>query len=440
MGRNRAARAAIVVAGLCLPMLVVPDTPARAGRSRSVDGRVDDWRGATSGYGGTWQVSAGEFVYQDHLFDDLGADTGMRGEQHGTTGAPKGDYRYPTDEHRYGHNAADLLELRLADDGRHLWVLARLGTLKAPDTTVVAVGLDVDGDKRTGGGNWPHGAGVSATGADVVLTLWGTGGTVTRLGEGGGPPVPIAHVAAETANAHNAIEARVPRTVLGGAQRLQVWAASGLWDDAASSWTAVPTAPASATAPGGGRVDVESRAFNVAFRDHETGSFMEERQAAALVSGDISEFHAVVDRSLLLRGGDAPYEVEPGRFYVAVVDQRFSIPPHHEGLSYDGVPGRFTGAGGAALTQTFGFYGRHQPYGLYVPSTYGRSARLPAALVLHGHGGSHVTYNAQPGFLADMGEGEGTGLPPCCWSPRWPGAAASTPIGARPTRSPSSTT
>ncbi|MGH2686561.1 MAG: prolyl oligopeptidase family serine peptidase [Actinomycetota bacterium] len=398
-------RAAVVVTALAAATLVAADGSVQAGAPRTVDGRVDDWHGATSGYGGTWQVSAGELVYQDHLFDDLGADTGMRSPQHGNTNAPKGDYRYPADEARYGHNAADLLELRLAEDGEDLWLLARMSTLKEEDTTVVAVAFDTDGDAATGGGAWPHGAGVSAAGADVVLTLWGTGGTVTRLGDGAGHPEPVTNTAVETDNAHNAIEARVPRSVIGDAATVRVWAATGLWDGASSTWMAPPS---------GGRPDIGARPFNVAFRDHETGSFMEERQAAALTAGDITALHADVDRSLLTGGGDDLYRVEPGRFYVAILDEQVSIPPHHEGLSYDGVKGRFTGLGGAALTQVFGFYGRHQPYSLYVPSTYtpGSATALPAALVLHGHGGSHVTYNAQPGFLAHMGEGEGTGLPP----------------------------
>src|ERR1051325_9444962 len=81
-----------------------------------VDGHIDDWVGQATQLGGTSQLSRGELVYQDHLFDDLGPETNQRATQHGTVGNPKGDYRYPTKEERYGYNAADLQELRLAAD------------------------------------------------------------------------------------------------------------------------------------------------------------------------------------------------------------------------------------------------------------------------------------------------------------------------------------
>ena len=373
--------------------------------ARVLDGRIDDWTGASTLLGGTTQVSRGEVVYQDHLFDDLGGDTGQRSVQHGTVQAPKGDFRYPADDARYGNNAADLLELRLAADADDLWILARMSTLKVSDATVVALAFDLDPGAGTGGGAWPHDAGLATPGADVVVTLWGTGGSVTS--PLGGEPAPLAGVAVDTDDEHNAIEARVPLAALGGATAMRVWAASGLWDLASQAWMAVPSGAPTQTSPGGGSPDVEARAFNIAFRDGETGSYLEEAQAAALAAGDIAGFHVDVDITALQAGASSPYEIEPGRFYAAIVDQGFSIPPEHEGVSYVGTPGRFGGAAGA-LSQTFNFYGRLQPYGLYLPSTYDGTTPLPAALVLHGLGGSHASYNRGPGFLADMGEGDGS--------------------------------
>jgi dienelactone hydrolase len=377
--------------------------------TRTVDGQVSDWSGRSTRLGGTWQYSAGELVYQDHIYDDLGAETRQRSQQHGTaTGAPMGDYRYPTDEKRYGSNAADLLELRIAADRDSLWILARMNTLKVRDAVVVAVGIDTDRKTSSGGGPWPYDAGITVAGVDRVITLWGTGATVTKLP--GGSRVPVRSVAVNTSNDHNAIEARVPRSAIGGGSAVRVWAATGLWDGTA--WTAVAPGSPSPTTPGGGSAVVSPRAFNVAFRDGETGSYMEERQAQALATGDISAFHADVDLRALASGATRPYAIRTKRFYAVVMDQGFTIPPYNEGVSYSGVPGRFAGLGGAALTQKFSFFGRHQPYGLYIPSTYDGKTRIGAALALHGHGGSHSTYNSQPGFLRDMGEGGGTHLPP----------------------------
>ena len=422
MGGRGSKTVGVVVAVLCAAtgLQWAVDARAAVAPTRVVDGKVDDWRGASSHFGGTWQVSDGELVYQDHLFDDLGAETNARSKQHGNVGNPKGDFRYPTDEDVYGDNAADLLELRLDADATSVWVLARMSTLVVPDRTVVVLAFDTDDDPTTGGGAWPFGAGLSVPGTDAVVTLWGTGGAVTRL-PGATVPLTDSNVAADTDNENNAIEARVPRSLLGGGAAVRVWAATGLWDG--SGWMAVPPLSPTATEPGGGSPRVASRAWNVAFRDDETGSFMEERQAAALAAGDISTFHVDVDLDELAtnrprpprrgRSIDAPYVVQPGRFYAVIVDEHVSIPPLNEGLSYDGVPGRFQGVGGAALSQHFDFYGRYQPYGLYIPSSYDGVTPLPAALVLHGLGGSHSSYNSQPGFLRDMGEGDGTaGQPP----------------------------
>jgi len=366
---------------------------ADVGTTRTVDGRTDDWRGTSPRFAGAHQYVGGELVHQDHVYDDLGPDTKMRAtQQHGSTGAPAGDYRYPADEDRYGYNAADLREVRFAEDGTGLWVLAQLNTLKQPDTTVVAVALDVDEDHATAS-SWPHAAGLRAAGADLVVTAWGSGGTITDLRSGA--TAPLADVAADLED--NAIELRVPLASLGGAAVVRSWAAAGLWDPTTETW--LPAG--SGTSP-----VVSARAFNVAFRAGEEGSYMEERQATVLATGDITPFVIDVDRAKLRTGATELFTPQPGTFNVVVLDQGITIPPHHEGVSYDGVPGRFGGAAGV-LSQSFSFYGAHQPYGLYLPSTVGATSSIPAALVLHGHGGSHSSFNAQPGFLRDMGEGGG---------------------------------
>ena len=43
---------------------------------KEVDGRTGDWRGTLPDFGGAVLYSAGELVYQDHLFDAWGADDG----------------------------------------------------------------------------------------------------------------------------------------------------------------------------------------------------------------------------------------------------------------------------------------------------------------------------------------------------------------------------
>src|SRR5215210_533329 len=63
----------------------------------------------------------GEFLYQDFLYDDHGANTGQRdsgdprsnaGTASDTFSMPNGTYTYPTDP-AYAMNAADLVEFRV---------------------------------------------------------------------------------------------------------------------------------------------------------------------------------------------------------------------------------------------------------------------------------------------------------------------------------------
>ena len=58
-----------------------PNCTIGGSASRILDGRVDDWVGESTRLGGTWQVSRGELVYQDYIYDDYGAQGGAGAEQ-----------------------------------------------------------------------------------------------------------------------------------------------------------------------------------------------------------------------------------------------------------------------------------------------------------------------------------------------------------------------
>ena len=45
--------------------------------ARTVDGHFGDWTGTLPGFGGALVYSRGELVYEDHIFDAYGADTGQ---------------------------------------------------------------------------------------------------------------------------------------------------------------------------------------------------------------------------------------------------------------------------------------------------------------------------------------------------------------------------
>ena len=104
----------------------------------------------------------------------------------------KGDYRYPTDQARYGYNAADLRELRIAADSYGLHVLVFLQTMKVrnpwPGRSVEVV-------------NGSSGAVVVASTTAATLSVAVTAGQ-TYLVEQPSPPttsLPFAKVTGTTA-------------------------------------------------------------------------------------------------------------------------------------------------------------------------------------------------------------------------------------------------
>ena len=103
-----------------LSTVVVQIGPAAASTTHRADGNLSDWTGDPTMLSGQSRISHGELIYDDWLYDDYGADLdhaanppAFRVER---SRPRKGDYRYPTDSARYGYNAADLRELRVAAD------------------------------------------------------------------------------------------------------------------------------------------------------------------------------------------------------------------------------------------------------------------------------------------------------------------------------------
>src|SRR3954451_14017134 len=97
---------------------------------------------------GTDAYRDGEYLYQDYLFDDRGADTmpgpGTRFENgRNASGPTAGDVEYPTDE-RYAGNAADLVEFRAKPLADATVYRVTLNTARAADAAVVGIGIDTD--------------------------------------------------------------------------------------------------------------------------------------------------------------------------------------------------------------------------------------------------------------------------------------------------------
>ena len=207
------------------------------------DGNLSDWVGDPTSLSGTSRISRGELIYDDWLYDDYGADLDQATNPPAFRSylAPtQGDYRYPTDSARYGYNAADLRELRVAADSRGLHLLVYLQTMKASNAAAVTVAIDGPRD-RSRSIAWPDGIGLTAPAADRYITFWGTGGWVTDFR---GRRTPIRTQGVNLSE--NAIEVDVPWSDLGdiATRSVRMWVASGLFDPQAGRYMTVGTGQA----------------------------------------------------------------------------------------------------------------------------------------------------------------------------------------------------
>src|SRR3954466_5367999 len=79
---------------------------------------------------GTDAYRGGEYLYQDYLFDDHGADTvptGSLTDDPSSASKTGGDVRYPSGD-RYAGNAADIVELRIQPEHDAIFYRVTLGT------------------------------------------------------------------------------------------------------------------------------------------------------------------------------------------------------------------------------------------------------------------------------------------------------------------------
>lgn len=322
----RLALQAAVAAALVAAM--APTTPAPAAPP------TDAACGTGSWVAGTVDVCAGELVYRDYIYDDYGAATANFLPRNGPWGGmpTTGDQTYEGPP-----NTADLVALRLRVDGDRLRVSFELNSLFAPNTTTAALAIDTDDNAATGGGAWPGGLGVISTGWEQVHAFT-TGDPATNLIDGSIPLPP------------------------GDNWRLQA-----------------------VTAQTGGPV------MNVAFRGtNEVGFWWEDRQAAALQSGDISAFGAKVDVDDLRDGVTRRAATPAGEVLQRVYISEYPVPPG-EGIGE--VLGRGispVGFGG----QTFNFFGKYQPYGFYLPTKPGPHG---VQLMMHGYLENHSARVFFPG-------------------------------------------
>lgn len=326
---------------------------------------------------GSTELCRGALIYRDYVYDDYGADAGLispnptllnlttreahNGSPFATTpgllSPTAGDQRYPAGL----ENTADLVTLTLSVQGDELVADFELNTLFHGDDAIAAIAIDIDNNAATGGGAWTP-LKISSKGWDVLKTFANgdpaTNHIIGRL------PLP-----AGTTWRVQAAVAQKDGTVMNVAFR-------GVDEKAGADGLQGQAAPGA-------------------------GNFWEDRQAAALASGDISGFGVVVAVADL-KGGVTRAAASPTGFHQRVYTSAHTL---GEGVKLDGVAGRH-GDTGLPCEQYFHYLGKYQPYGIYIPAAKGSGSNGAHGLqvIMHGCEANHASQINQPNMQKQFGD------------------------------------
>ncbi len=366
----------------------------------------------------------GEFLYQDFLYEDHGANSGMRdpndprsnaGTSSDSFSAPNGTYTYPTDAAKYGNNAADLVELRVQPMATETAFRITLNTLLDP--TLVGMTIAI-GDSPVPVAV-PHGANATANAATFLTVHGTTADLVDATGKTVGTTAPT--VTIDTTRRQ--FDIRVPHSSWDpGASTVKLSAGVGLWDVANDRYL-IPQGSADATHPGGaGSLPAPTAFFNVAFRAAEPVAFTpgspdtlanpswwrDRAQGEALKTGDFGKFTANVDFAKLAARTNDDSGVPTTGPMDRIMASHFET---KQGIDYS----QFCGTPTACL----GVYrGQLQPYAIYIPKKPTPPGGWPLTLLLHSLGASYNQFlgshnqselgDRGPGSIVISAEGRGT--------------------------------
>jgi len=311
---------------------------------------------------GTSRYDAGALLWSDWLYDDTGA----------------GNYTYA--DAAAGANGADVFRAAVATDGEDTYWRVDWNTLIDPDVPIAAWTFDTDRDEATGTATWPASAGVQSAGIDAALVVssrgaWWTDtetGAVTDLETLGG------RLTVDTAARSFIVS--IPRSTLPVEGVWTTRLAAGIADESGTAFAASPEAPEG------------TRVYNAAFRDiadepilsgpDASTQWNNRRQSELLTGGDVAEFSIAVDWARLAAQESTPEPQPRGystRWYVSSADL---------GQGMDPAARR---SPGPAL-QPATFFGRVQPYTVFVPESYTGESAVPLTILLHGGDGNHNAF------------------------------------------------
>ena len=187
--------------------------PPRAPQLENAPGSA--WHASPILVSGTSAYRKGEFLYQDFLFDDLGA---------GRT------YTYPTDP-RYAGDAADLVEFRIKTARSGLLIRLTYNAMIDPALVATTIALGDSATPRP----LPFNAGAREP-AQVFVTVHGSTVAVTDAATGA-QAIATSGARARVDLTRRQVTVTVPATVFStrGLRTLRVASASGLWDGQTTS-------------------------------------------------------------------------------------------------------------------------------------------------------------------------------------------------------------
>ena len=326
----------------------------------------------------------GEYLYQDFLNDDRGADTDDGGDA--DTGPAEGDVVYPNDVETYANNAADLVEVRLSAQPEDLAVRFTLLTMREPDAAIASLYLDTDRNQWTSLPAVEDDPGAPFTGADAVITTWGTGAELVRLR---GDEVVRTPLDADADVEAAQLTVRVPQRVASftGVAR---WVAVAGLNDGSGGWKR-PGETATATEPGAG-VEGASGIFDLApgFGEpaYEREVPIDLLQSTRLGANDPMDAAHDLDFDALTARADRDLVPKTGRLF-RIFPSRFDL-------------------GGGRDETTFPQYRQQlEEYATYVPSQVLSGERVGITFYLHSLDRFHWGYSPSP-YLKWLGEERGS--------------------------------
>jgi hypothetical protein len=385
-----------------------------------------NWRAQPILVSGAGSYRDGEYVYQDFLYDDHGANGGQRdpGDPRAgddTFSQSNGTYTYPTAP-VYAQNAADLVELRVRPLADATAFRLTLNTLLDSER----VGATIAIGSSPAPVPFPHGANAVAP-AELFLTVHGPHADLVNAAGVARSPAPQVTVFAESRQ----IEVRVPHAAWNpGSGTVRLAAGVGLWDTAGGKYL-VPGNAATATTPGGaGALPTPPAFFNVAFRFDEpypdisnptntTGDpawWRDKQQGNDLRTGDLSRFHADVDFGKLAAGTRDDSRVPKTGPINRILASHFET---RQGVDFNSQCGESSGCKGELL-------GRLLPYALYVPKK--TPARYGFTPLMHSLGANYNQYSGSrnQSQFGERGQGHLIATPsgrgPDGWYVEYPGA------------------